>query len=71
MKSGRYFLQDRGRESGVVNHEFIFMPSHSVQSMAKPTGSMVASLLFYLLKALQGESHYRLPNLPQPPQQSL
>jgi hypothetical protein len=33
-------------QSGVVNHEFIFMPSPSSRSMAKPTGSMVAIALF-------------------------
>jgi hypothetical protein len=34
-----YFLQGRGRESGVVNHEFIFMPSPSSRSMAKPAAA--------------------------------
>jgi hypothetical protein len=29
-------------QSGVVNHEFIFMPSSYSRSMAKPTGSVVA-----------------------------
>ena len=29
-------------QSGVVNHEFIFMPSPSSRSMAMPTGSVVA-----------------------------
>ena len=30
------------------SHRFIFMPSPSSRSMAKPTGSMVAIALFYL-----------------------